>query len=261
MAGLFGASPGVAQAASQAGAGLANEMNSLGLFAQPRQRRGLFGGRVDPLQLQQMLAMAQAAMAGDYGAMGQMASSMARGRREQDEAESEAEAVRQLRTHGYQALRSRGVDGAAIGGMLPQDLSRAVAERISPFTLSPNQERVTPGGPGQQEVYRSAPEPTAMERTVEYLRSQGATPEFIDAYIQNEAIRPQWVTPPAGGFAQDVTPQVSLRGGAMPPSRVSDSAPPPPPGFEIDQPQGGPGQQNVPATFPDPRRYPPGQWF
>lgn len=239
MAGLFGASPGIAQAVQQAGTGLGEEMRSLGLFSQPRRNRGLFGTGMSREDLQARLMAAQAIVDGNPAAAAQIMARMQSSASERAEQESEAEAVRQLRTHGYQALRSRGVDAAAIGGMSPQDLSRAVADRIQLRQFGAEGGSIgTPGQDGQM-TYQTAPWTRQIGRDIVSGGPNGAAPQVIHRGVEPVAV-------PDGGALYGMTGDGSIISGGAP-AMGAPAAP-----------EGAPVRVNSPEEA---RSLPPGTMF
>lgn len=210
-------------------------------------RRGLGDGGLD------RMALAQAFMAGDYGTAGQMLGQRARQRAAQQQAEAEAaEAARvrdSLTLGAKQSLQNGETLNPLLAGLIqsaPEAAARALSTRFETRNVSPDSEVVHQGMAAGQgpSSYRAPSAPTEIQRNVDWLRREGVDPQFVDRTIERHFNPDQWVTPPAGGYAEDVTRRVPLRPGSPPQLLPGSTSIPVPPQF--------PGQTPpiVPPTAP-----------
>ena len=149
----------------------------MGLF----DRIGQALGNIRP---EQFLA-AQAIANGDYAGAARIRASMAADERER----AEQEAVAEQRNRQIASGKNLGYSGDELAVLSGTDLSANYRSRIDPFNLSPGERRYVPGAEGgRAESMTEAPNPTADQRTYEWLRSLPGGEDLARSYAAKQAL-------------------------------------------------------------------------
>lgn len=180
---------------------------------QPQKRRGggLFGGLRNALGgFGDRAIMAQAALAGDYGAMAGIRSQQARLRAAQQEAEAEQAA----RANQVWGLKESGFGNAQIAAMSPTDSSQVLRERMSPYSQAPGTMRVTPSISGGEDTRFTAP--STFEQSLAAAGITGADAENLrrSEALKQALILQQGVDAQGRPFSQALDPSSLYNFGA-----------------------------------------------
>lgn len=209
---------------------------------------GLFGGLgralggLDPMRM----AMAQAALAGDYGAMASIAARQQQSRADRAEAEAEAAA----RDNQIRSAKGLGFSGEELGALTPQDLSGLARERQQPRQFGAEGGSVF--DPASQTWARAPARYTDQGRIID-INPAGQAREQYDARSGDI----NWQSGPWGAFATDrfgrpvgsganITSPL-YPGNAQPGQQPA--APPAPNGAPPGAPQAAPPAAGVDAIF------------
>ncbi len=171
----------------------------------------------------QNVPMAQAALAGDYGAMMQMRQAQQRAAQAQAEAQREIDA----RNNQIASGKHLGYSGAELGLLSAADLSTNYRNRIDPYSLAQGTRRVVPGqGDRPDQIMEN---PDAFTQTLIRAGIDPASPQAQALYrqsAQNQAGSPyQAVAIPADGqlgIINRFTGTEVGQGGGQPSPQTSD---------------------------------------
>lgn len=212
----------------------------MGLFGASKGGGFNLGGFFD--RLGQGAVGAQAALAGDYGALAQINSQRAR----QRQAEAEAEEERRLRQIAMESAEQLGIPKAALNTMRTEELSRLVFEMQQPRQFgSEGGSIMTPGAPGEAPTWQNAPRSYTDEGRVFQIGPDGTPRQVMDAR-ENDV---DWQTGPWGAFATDragrpVAPGTNIQ------SPMGQT--PQPPGPQLQAPPAQPQPGIAPTSALDP---------
>jgi len=151
---------------------------------------GLFGNLGQALQPDR-LAMAQALMQGDYGAVASIVGQQQRLRAQQEQARAEAELDAQLRAQAASALEAEGLPKSAIAGFRPEDISRFLLENYQARQFGPEGGSVGRYDPATRGTrYERAPARQQIGRSIIDFAPNSSTPQTIYEGVEPVSVQP-----------------------------------------------------------------------